>query len=133
MDGTGSNNEKVLIDPETKKRVVAIFSASVISGLFVLFVMGFFFIPKQVVVNNIPDNLWCQPFKTKQDQEAENKILEQEGYKPVMSQMLVQAFEGRSKGKGELLEVTREVCFTHIGQRKTIPAKTFYYRKVSVK
>lgn len=80
-----------------------------------------------VVVTRIPDDLTCQPFRTPDDEKANQAELKKLGAKPVMDQMLYQAFKAQSEGKGELIRVAERVCKEHPGSMQSARATTYYF------
>lgn len=82
---------------------------------------------KTLIVYKVPDNFICQPFRTESDEKANQDELKKIGAKPVMDQMLSQAFKAQSEGKGELIRAAERVCKEHPGSIESSRATTYYF------
>jgi hypothetical protein len=81
---------------------------------------------KTLIVFKVPENLVCQPFRTKEDHKAQQAELKKIGAEPVMDQMLYKAFKAQSDGKVELIRVADRVCKEHVGSIESSRATTYY-------
>lgn len=82
---------------------------------------------KTIIVTKLPEQIYCQPFKSKEVREAEAYYLKNLGFEQVMFTDLPKAFKAHSEGKGELLPQASGTCGERPGQIHTVRATTYYF------
>lgn len=103
--------------PEDVSKVIAvlIFGVLVFTGGFIYGAWRARAAVQPIVISENERVKFCQPFQTRAVIEAENYYLRRGGYTVVLDQDLLAAFKARSAGRADLIQQTRERCFTHLG------------------